>query len=443
MRKTIELQLVVLVFFVLSAVTAAQSLSSIRKIDYQAGHEMIKILNDQVAKNYIDPGFLGVNLPGKFAEADAKIETAKSLGQVYGIVAQPLLSLNDPHTFFVMPPRTGRIDYGWQAQMIGDRAYIIAVAPFSEAEKKGLKVGDELIKWSGFPVTRDTLWKLHYINYLIRPGDTPTLEVKGPDGKTRTVSPPAKALKNHPILKFDATSDGKKDTKNMVNWALDEVRLRKHRFEEIGDLVIWKAPDFDMEQSTVNGFLGSVRKKPMLIIDLRENVGGHEEILETVAGLFVDQDTKICDFQGRKQAEPLMARGRGDSFKGKAVILVDSKTSGAAELLARFLQLNKKATIIGDVTAGNVFRARLHRFDMGESPFAASISEAAPVMSDGICIERVGVTPDQVVLPTPQDLAGGQDPVLSRAAQSLGVDLDPAKAGTLFPVEWVRDLLKE
>jgi C-terminal processing protease CtpA/Prc len=122
---------------------------------------------------------------------------------------------------------------------------------------------------------------------------------------------------------------------------------------------------------------------------------------------------------------------------------VDSKTSGAAELLARFLQLNRKATIIGDVTAGSVFRARLHRFDMGENPFAASISEAAPVMSDGVCIERLGVTPDQVLLPTAQDLASARDPVLSSAAQTLGVDLDPAKAGTLFPTEWVRDLLKE
>jgi hypothetical protein len=64
-------------------------------------------------------------------------------------------------------------------------------------------------------------------------------------------------------------------------------------------------------------------------------------------------------------------------------------------------------------------------------------------MSDGVCIERQGVTPDEFLLPTADDLANANDPVLSRAVTALGGELDPAKAGSLFPVEWHRDLLKE
>jgi hypothetical protein len=33
--------------------------------------------------------------------------------------------------------------------------------------------------------------------------------------------------------------------------------------------------------------------------------------------------------------------------------------------------------------------------------------------------------------------------LLSRAAALLGVAIDPAAAGKIFPIEWYRDLLKE
>jgi hypothetical protein len=46
------------------------------------------------------------------------------------------------------------------------------------------------------------------------------------------------------------------------------------------------------------------------------------------------------------------------------------------------------------------------------------------------------VTPDEVALPTGADLANGRDPVLSSAAELLGVKISPADAGKLFPYDW-------
>jgi hypothetical protein len=49
------------------------------------------------------------------------------------------------------------------------------------------------------------------------------------------------------------------------------------------------------------------------------------------------------------------------------------------------------------------------------------------------------VAPDEVILPTAADLAAGRDPVLARAAALAGLQMDPVKAGQLFPIEWRKD----
>ena len=57
-------------------------------------------------------------------------------------------------------------------------------------------------------------------------------------------------------------------------------------------------------------------------------------------------------------------------------------------------------------------------------------------MSDGKSLENVGVTPDEVAIPSGADLAAGRDPVLAHAASLVGIALDAEKAGKLFPKEW-------
>jgi C-terminal processing protease CtpA/Prc len=124
------------------------------------------------------------------------------------------------------------------------------------------------------------------------------------------------------------------------------------------------------------------------------------------------------------------------------VVVVDSESGSSAEIFARVMQLEKRGTIIGDQTAGAVMRSRIYSHQLGVDivvPHGASITDANVVMTDGKSLEGAGVTPDDLRLPTPEDLAARRDPILAHAASLVGLKLDPTKAGALFPVLWSKD----
>ena len=64
--------------------------------------------------------------------------------------------------------------------------------------------------------------------------------------------------------------------------------------------------------------------------------------------------------------------------------------------------------------------------------YVLSITNADLVMKDAGSLERVGVTPDELLLPSQKDLAGKLDPVLQRAAALVGKQLTAAESYKLL-----------
>jgi C-terminal processing protease CtpA/Prc len=201
----------------------------------------------------------------------------------------------------------------------------------------------------------------------------------------------------------------------------DVKRKKSHRFQEIGDLLIWRMPEFDLEPDEVDGFMNKARTHKALILDLRGNPGGYEETLLRMIGNLFDHTLKVGDLQRRKESKPMTAKTRGeDGFKGQLIVLVDAGSTSSSEVLARVVQLQKRGTVIGDRTGGAVMRSLLYQHEDVK-------------MSDGKSLEKTGVTPDEIKLPTGANLAALEDPVLAYAAKLAGASVDAEKAGALFP----------
>jgi carboxyl-terminal processing protease len=399
---------------------------------------MLGTIKGELKKNYYDPNFRGVNLEERFRLADEKLKAATSRGQLFGIIAQALIDFNDSHTFFIPPQRTTRTDYGWQVQMIGDAAYVTAVRPGSDADKKGLRPGDRVLGVDNYELTRDNLWLFQYLYYQLRPRAGINVVALAPGAQQpRELGVEAKITQGKLVM--DLTGQ---DIWTLIRDSENEDRLNRHRYYEMGDgLMIWKMPAFDLEKTKVWDMMSKARKSKALILDLRGNGGGYEETLLEMIGSVSPKDVTVGEMKRRKETKPLVAKTRGGDkvFGGQLIVLIDSRSGSAAELFARVVQLEKLGTVVGDRSSGNVMRSKTYPFQMGADTvifYAASITDADIIMADGRSLEGTGVTPDTLLLPAGADLAAQRDPVLAYAASLAGLKLEPEKAGSLFPIEW-------
>ena len=397
---------------------------------------MLEMTKDAIKKNYFDPSFRGIDVDFVFEQAKERIKVAPTRDAMMITIASAVLAFDDSHTTFVPPSRAADIEYGWIVSMVGDDAFVTQVKPGSDAETKGLKPGDKLLAIDGFKPTRKNLWQMYYRYFTVAPTSKVSMTVLSP-GTTapRVLEIQTKIAKTAKVKSIQEWYDrgtikhGWED-----NDKIDE-------FKQFGsDLLIWKMHTFVRSDSSVDSAMAKARGCKTLILDLRGNRGGIVDIEERLTGYFFDKDVKIGDLKTRKETKERVAKTRGGGvFTGDLIVLVDSNSASAAEVFAKVIQLQKRGKIIGDGSAGAVMTSKFFDMDSGIGNylfFGASITIGDLIMTDGKSLEKVGVTPDEIVRPTAQDLATSKDPVLAYAAKLAGIDITPEQAGAFFPFEW-------
>lgn len=431
--RLFRVALLTLVLFSFANIAHAQKVES---KDRDRAQVMLNSIKDKLKKNYYDPNFRGMDVDARFKVASDKIKEATSVGQIFGTIAQVLVELDDSHTFFMPPSRSVETDYGWTMQIIGDRAFITTVDKGSDAETKGLKPGDEVLEAGGYGIDRNTLWKFEYLYNTLRPQPGIRVIVRSPNAEPRQLDLMAKQKRGKQIVNLTDYNE----YMNLVRKQQSEDELGRDRLVSFSDqLLIWRMNEFDLSDSQIDDAMSKAKKHKALILDLRGNGGGWVTTITRLVSNLFDREIKIADTKSRKESKPIIAKSRGEKvFDGKLIILVDSRSASASELLARTIQLEKRGTVIGDRTSGAVMAAQHYNDQVGLDIvvfYGVSITVSDLIMPDGNSLEHKGVTPDEIKLPAAEDLAAGRDVVLAYAASQLGVPLDPAEAGKLFPLD--------
>ncbi|MGA8270608.1 MAG: S41 family peptidase [Candidatus Sulfotelmatobacter sp.] len=405
--------------------------------DRSKAKEMLHNIRDDIREHYFDKKYQGLDFDARFQSAEKKIESASSMNYALADIAGAVSALNDSHTFFIPPPRPYKHSYGWEMQAIGDSGcFVTAVRPGSDAEKKGLKPGDQVLSVNGYSAIREDVRKIRYVFNTLRPQPGLRLVVRSEKGDLRQID----------VMASMRATERLRDLMDYWSYAQEErdtERLHHSRFFEYGnDVIIWKLPDFVFDTDQAKKMLDQIRSHKALILDLRGNPGGSVDFLAHFLGGMFDHEVKIDNRVHRDRIKSEVTKTRGDkTFNGKLIVLVDSESASASEIFAKVVQLEKRGIVVGDLSSGSVMESRLYRHTIGRMVmtfYAASVTEADIIMSDGKSLEHIGVVPDVRMTPTAADLAAGRDRALAYAAGLVGIELTPEKAGTLFPVEWPR-----
>ena len=409
------------------------------RIERERFKSMLTNVKNAVKKDYYDTNFHGINLDERFKTAADRLEQVNSTGEAMGVIAQVLLDFDDSHLYFLPPATNIDVEYGWRMQMHGDKCFVTIVKPKSDAEAKGLKVGDQILAIENVSPNRKDLWKINYFYNIVGKRTNLRLSILRPaESEPRQIQIESKIKQlvkviNIQMLLFDYF---KEDTRSAVDF---------NYFKYVGNTTIWKMPTFAIPPDDIDTIMSKI-KGGSLILDLRGNGGGYVVTLERLAGYMFDKDLHIAELKGRKEMKPQKSKTKGKAaFAGKLIVLIDHNSGSAAEIFARLVQLENRGIVLGDVSAGAVMQSRGFFTTTGandEVIYGASVTNADVIMSDGKSLEHIGVIPDERIIPTGEDLAKQRDPVLAKAIELAGGNVSADDAGKFFQYKW-RENTKE
>jgi len=376
---------------------------------------------DIIQKRFYDPSLKGIDLKKELEGVQAKIAASNNVGEMYAAIDAMVQKMDDSHTHFLPPWQTQEPRFGFLAKPFGEVVRVYQIRKKSPAEKAGLKLGDTILGIDGVVADRKHYLKTFYHYRAIQPAGMMILDLLR-DGKRERVTMPAEI---HTRFGVELVYDTYR-----YNDFLREAETvsQENPFEYVkkDDIGYVKVPNFGVD--TAEKTLWKVKDVRALIVDLRGNLGGDERVLQRFTGYFASNDVEIFTEHARDKSQKLMAKPQKPSFSDvPVVVLVDSESASASEIFARHMQLTGHGIVIGDKTMGAVSGAQLFVQHVGADPgvfYGAQTTVMHATFPDGQDLEKVGVTPDTMCIPSAYALQQEKDPCLDLAMSTLKAKLE-------------------
>lgn len=286
-----------------------------------------------------------------------------------------LLSTFDPHSCYLNSTALQALQNSTQGEfggigieMILDEGMIKIISPIDDtpAYKAGLKSGDLIIG----------------INDEYVGGMTPEEAIEKLRGKP----------KSEVILKIKR---GDKLPFN-IKVVRDIIKIQSVKTEILEGIAYIRISAFDKNTSEdIKKFFASHKSNKNLIgvvIDLRNNPGGLLDESIAVSDLFLNNG-KIIEIRGRtKTSSKIFFANGGDVAKElPIVVLINSGTASASEIVASALKDNKRAIVIGTRSFG---KGSVQKVIPISEKSAIKLTIAKYYSPSGECIQAKGVVPD-------------------------------------------------
>lgn len=157
----------------------------------------------------------------------------------------------------------------------------------------------------------------------------------------------------------------------------------------------------DFQKNTLDSILQNLDKNGPsnpkgIILDLRGNPGGLLDQAERISDLFLTNGVIVTTKIGNS-AKRYHANDKDQQFNGNIVVLVDSGSASASEIVSGALKNNNRAIIVGERTFGKGTVQQI--FDLNDGS-ALKLTIAQYLTPGDISIQDVGVTPDIMLHPS-------------------------------------------
>ena len=374
---------------------------------------------ETIEDHYYDPRFHGVDWQAKRTSFRPAAAKAGSTHEFYELMRQMIASLRDAHTRVYSPdekfdwwnPRF--VSVGLAVREVENVPVVVQVEPESAAARTGIRIGDEIVSVDNLSVREFIRRRLENLG--------------SSDDRTRyrTIA----SLFDGPAgtsVRVGWTTRDKKQKSAVLQryWSQRQLGFSMQRK---GKLAILKIDAFTQSLALEfsKALPSALEGAEGVVLDLRGNGGGDAEAMADVASLFLDDGINLGKFADRSGAsfelqtysKRLWRVPQLSQVRLPLVVLTSESTSSAAEIMVAALQSKQRARVIGSITCGCVLAIR-NRHSLPDGGLL-DVSEFDYRTAGGVRLQDRGITPDQTISLTREDLYSRRDPAFEAAKSFL------------------------